>query len=47
MRGVSVEEAFAIMRTHARRNHLRLTDVALAVIHDPASQPALTGVDRG
>lgn len=47
MRGVSVEEAFTIMRTHARRNHLRLTDVALAVIHDPASQSALTGVDRG
>jgi GAF domain-containing protein len=47
MRGVSVDEAFTIMRTHSRRNHLRLTDVALAVIHDPASQSALTGVVRG
>ena len=45
MRRVSVDEAFTLMRTHARQNHLKLTDLALAVIHDPASQPALTGVD--
>jgi len=47
MRRVSVDEAFTLMRTHARQNHLKLTDLALAVIHDPASQPALTGVDLG
>ena len=47
MRGVSVDEAFTLMRAHARQNHLRLTDLALAVIHDPASRPALTGVALG
>jgi hypothetical protein len=44
MRGITVDEAFTLMRSHARQNHLRLTDLALTVIHDPASQPALTGV---
>ena len=29
MRGVSVDEAFTLMRTHARQNHLKLTDLAL------------------
>jgi hypothetical protein len=47
MRRVSVDEAFTLMRTHARQNHLKLTDLALAVIHDPASQPGLTGLDLG
>ena len=47
MRGVSVDEAFTLLRTHARQNHLKLTDLALTVIHEPASQPALTGVDLG
>jgi GAF domain-containing protein len=47
MRGVSVDEAFALMRRHARQNHLRLTDLALTVVHDPSSQPALTGVVLG
>jgi GAF domain-containing protein len=47
MRGVSVDEAFTLMRTHARQNHLKLTDLAFTVIHDPSSQPALTGVDLG
>jgi AmiR/NasT family two-component response regulator len=46
MRGVSVDEAFALMRTHARENHLRLTDLAMSVIHDPSSLPALTGIAR-
>jgi len=47
MRGVSVDEAFTLMRTHARQNHLKLTDLALTVVHDPSSQPTLTGVDLG
>jgi GAF domain-containing protein len=42
MRGVSVDEAFTLMRDHARRNHLRLTDLALAVVTDPGSHPDLT-----
>jgi transcriptional regulator with GAF, ATPase, and Fis domain len=43
MRGVTVDAAFGLMRDHARRNHVRLTDVALAVVTDPGSQPRLTG----
>jgi GAF domain-containing protein len=43
MRGISVDEAFTLMRDHSRRNHLRLTDLALAVVTDPASHPELTG----
>ena len=44
MRAVSVDEAFVLMRTYARQNHIRLTDLALAVIHDPSTYPALTGI---
>jgi GAF domain-containing protein len=46
MRGVSVDEAFTLMRDHSRRQHLRLTDLALAVVTDPASHPDLTGTHR-
>ena len=44
MRTVSVDEAFTLMRTYARQNHLRLTDLALAVIHEPSSHTSLTGI---
>ena len=47
MRGESVDQAFVLLRTYARENHIRLTDVAMAVIHDPASHPGLTGIDLG
>jgi GAF domain-containing protein len=43
MRGISVDAAFAEIRDHSRRHHLRLTDLALAVVTDPASHPELTG----
>jgi AmiR/NasT family two-component response regulator len=43
MRGVSVDPAFTVMRDHARRHRLRLTDLALAVVTDPASHRELTG----
>jgi GAF domain-containing protein len=46
MRDVSVNEAFTLMRDHSRRQHLRLTDLALAVVTDPASHPDLTGTHR-
>ncbi len=46
MRDVSVDEAFTLMRDHSRRQHLRLTDLALAVVTDPASHPDLTGTHR-
>jgi GAF domain-containing protein len=42
MRNVSVDEAFVLMRNHARRNHLRLTDLARGVVTDPASYAGLT-----
>ena len=42
MRNVSVDDAFTLMRDHSRRNHLRLTDLALAVVTDPESHPELT-----
>src|SRR6478752_676977 len=47
MRGISVDEAFTLMRDHSRRHHLRLTDLALAVVTDPASHPELTGWPGG
>jgi GAF domain-containing protein len=39
MRGVSVDEAFKLMRDHSGRHHRRLTDLALAVVTDSASHP--------
>jgi hypothetical protein len=35
--GITVDEAFDLLRTHARRHHLKLGDVALAVLRDPTS----------
>jgi GAF domain-containing protein len=38
--GVNVNEAFEVMRSHARRNHLRLTDLAHSIatgVTDPAT----------
>jgi GAF domain-containing protein len=40
--GVDVDAAFDRMRTYARNNHLRLSDVASAVVTDPGRHPALT-----
>lgn len=40
--GVGVDAAFELLRTHARGRHLRLGDVARAVVSDPASVPDLT-----
>jgi GAF domain-containing protein len=34
--GSDVDEAFRILRDHARRDHLKLTDLARAVLHEPA-----------
>jgi AmiR/NasT family two-component response regulator len=34
-RGVSVDEAFASIRSYARRNNRRLTDVARTIVADP------------
>lgn len=39
---VGVERAFDLLRSYARNNNLRLGDVALAVVTDPASVPGLT-----
>jgi GAF domain-containing protein len=40
--GVDIDHAFALLRTYARDGNLRLSDVALAVVTDPASVADLT-----
>lgn len=40
-RGVSVAEAFELLRTYARSNHLRLSEVASAVVSNLAGVPEL------
>ena len=42
-RGVSVDEAYAMMRSHARSNNRRLTDVAQAVIANIDNIPDIVG----
>lgn len=39
--GISVDAAFELMRDYARRNHHHLSDVAQAVVSDPAVHPEL------
>ncbi len=41
-RDVSLDEAFELMRRYARAHHLRLGQVAEAVLDKPASLPQLT-----
>ena len=40
-RGVGVDEAFAVIRAYARSHNLRLTEVAHAIVADPAGLPGL------
>jgi transcriptional regulator with GAF, ATPase, and Fis domain len=40
--GTSVDEAFAMLRSHSRNKHLRLSDVARVVVTEPAEVPELT-----
>ena len=40
-RGISVDEAFTTIRTYARTNHRRLSDLARAILTDPASMAAV------
>ena len=47
MRGVSVDDAFTLIRNYSRRHQLRLTDVAVSVVTDPASHPELTNPKDG
>lgn len=42
LRGVGIDEAFALLRAYARDNHLRLAEVGRAVLTDPASVPGLS-----
>jgi transcriptional regulator with GAF, ATPase, and Fis domain len=46
MLGVDVGTAFEVMRTYARNNHHRLSDVAQSVLADPGSHPELTDPGR-
>ena len=41
--GVSVEEAFERMRSHARERRIRLTDLALAIVETPEGPRLLHG----
>ena len=43
MRGVSVDDAFALLRTYAREHRLRLVDVCRAVVTEPEAVAGLTG----
>ncbi|MBB5867682.1 hypothetical protein F4553_001061 [Allocatelliglobosispora scoriae] len=40
-RGVTVDEAFVLIRAYARRSNQRLGDVAQAVVADPTVLPGL------
>ncbi|MEV0570902.1 ANTAR domain-containing protein [Dactylosporangium sp. NPDC050588] len=40
---MSVDAAFELIRTHARRTNRRLSDVALHLVTDATSLPDLTG----
>jgi GAF domain-containing protein len=40
--GVGVDEAFTLIRDHARRTNRRLGDVARSIVTDPARRPDLT-----
>jgi GAF domain-containing protein len=40
--GIDVSTAFELMRSYARRNQHRLTDIAHAIVTDPTSHPDLT-----
>lgn len=42
LQGIGVDEAFELIRTHARRHQLHLGDVARAVLHRPTAVPELT-----
>lgn len=45
-RGVGVDEAFELMRNHARVTHQRLGDLSIALLAEPSSVPALTAPAR-
>jgi GAF domain-containing protein len=42
-RGISVDEAFTLIRGHARRTNQRLSDIAHTIVTDPAALAAITG----
>ncbi|MDX6324045.1 MAG: hypothetical protein QOK15_399 [Nocardioidaceae bacterium] len=43
--GTTPDSAFDTLRSYSRRNHLRLSDVARAVLNDPSDLPDLRGPD--
>ena len=40
--GTHPDAAFEMLRDYSRRHHYRLSDVAVAVLHDPTAHPVLT-----
>ena len=45
-RGISVDEAFTIIRGYARHTNRRLGDIAHALVTDPAALAVVTGISR-
>jgi GAF domain-containing protein len=41
--GITVDQAFEVLRSHARRDRIRLTDLAVAVLNDPSRIDRLSG----
>jgi GAF domain-containing protein len=41
VRGISTDEAFVLIRAYARNHNRRLTDLAYAIVTDPAAIPGL------
>ena len=39
--GASIDEAFELLRTYCRKNHVRLTDTARLIVDDPSNIPDL------
>ncbi|GAB3079755.1 GAF domain-containing protein [Pedococcus soli] len=46
LHGTTPDAAFEMLRSYSRGRHLRLTDVADAVLHDPTSHPDLTSAQH-
>ncbi|MGZ5368852.1 MAG: ANTAR domain-containing protein, partial [Aeromicrobium sp.] len=46
LRGVTVDEAFALIRAYARKNQQRLVDVSLAVLNEPDTVSELVSRDK-
>ncbi|HEY5785294.1 MAG TPA: GAF and ANTAR domain-containing protein [Microlunatus sp.] len=44
--GITPDQAFEMLRSHARRHHLKITDLARTCVNEPAQVPELMGAGR-